>query len=69
MLCAGNLSETCTGYMAEMTKEVGAYYVYNLYEDCPAGESSRLSDFKSRMAAHGRTMVTGALNDYVRCEF
>ena len=31
MLCSGNLSTTCTAHVAEMRKEIGAYYVYNLY--------------------------------------
>ena len=53
MLCAGNLSTACTDHVAEMRRQVGAYYVYNLYEDCPAGGASRLRDFQSRMAAHG----------------
>ena len=30
MLCSGNLSAVCTGYVAEMRKEIGAYDVYNL---------------------------------------
>jgi carboxypeptidase C (cathepsin A) len=66
MLCSGNLSAICTGYVTEMRKEIGAYDVYNLYDDCPTGDGgSRMRDFTHRMAAHGRTMVTGALNDYV----
>ena len=53
-----------------MRKEVGAYDVYNLYDDCTdvngnSGGGSRMRDLQSRMSAHGRTMLAGAVNDYV----
>ena len=66
-LCSGHLDERCKGLIKEMNKQIGGYFVYDLYDDCPSNMISRLSEFKSRHAGRSRHMFSkysGAVNEY-----
>ena len=67
-LCSGNLSPSCHEMVhQDMTKEIGGYFVYDLYDDCP---SNMISSIKSKHNAQSRTILSkytsygGAVNEY-----
>lgn len=46
------MSTACSGLIDEMSNEVGYFYAYNLYNECPAGASD-MRKISSRIDKHG----------------
>eukprot|EP00754_Rhynchopus_humris_P027826 Rhum_TRINITY_DN15112_c3_g1::Rhum_TRINITY_DN15112_c3_g1_i1::g.139907::m.139907 len=63
-LRTNQLSATCHGYIAEMKKQIGGFFVYDLYDDCPSNMISKgLFKEKAQREAVMRRL-NGAENDY-----
>ena len=66
-LCSGHMDARCTAYIKEFRAQVGGYYIYDLYDDCPHGTTSRMTELKAKYRSQSRHMLSrfnGAENDY-----
>ena len=60
----GNLTTLCDGYLKEMVTQIGGFFVYDLYDDCPAGsiKNGMFTALSSRERLS--RALKGAVNDY-----
>ncbi|KAJ9453987.1 putative serine carboxypeptidase K10B2.2 [Diplonema papillatum] len=65
-LRSGDMSAQCHGYVKDMAREIGGFFVYDLYDDCP---SNMISQSYGKHKTHAKRKalasgLSGAENDY-----